>query len=123
VPFLERDGVYWGPPAGDLEAIAELERLRQAGADFVAIAWPAFWWLDHYAGLREHLAARYACVARTDRVVVFDLGTGSGRGRRPGRGAPRSRRPAGRPVASSHAVRGDPGTSPGGPGGNAWPNP
>jgi SAM-dependent methyltransferase len=84
VPFLERDGVYWGAPAGDAEAIAELERLREAGAGFVAIAWPAFWWLDHYAGLRGHLEARYACVTRTERVVVFDLFPTGGSGRPPG---------------------------------------
>ena len=29
MPFLERDGEYWGPPPDDLTAIQELERLRR----------------------------------------------------------------------------------------------
>src|SRR5262245_7856658 len=50
LPFTERDGQYWGPPADDASAIAEFERLRRVGANYVVIAWPAFWWLEHYAG-------------------------------------------------------------------------
>jgi hypothetical protein len=73
VPFLERDGQYWGPPPDDATAIGELERLRGAGARFIAFAWPAFWWLDHYAGMREHLRSTYRCVLENDRLVVFDL--------------------------------------------------
>jgi len=45
LPFLERDGAYWGPPADDVTAIRELERLRAAGARQIAFAWPCFWWL------------------------------------------------------------------------------
>lgn len=71
-PFLEKDGCYWGAPADDATALRELERLRGAGAKFIAFAWPAFWWFDHYAGLREHLAGR-PCVMRNDRLVVFKL--------------------------------------------------
>jgi hypothetical protein len=37
--FPEPDGRYWGPPPDDPTAIRELERLRQAGAGFVAVAW------------------------------------------------------------------------------------
>jgi hypothetical protein len=74
VPFVEHDGQYWGPPADDDAAIRELERLRAAGARFVAFGWPAFWWLDHYSGLREHLRSRYRCVLENDRLVVFAIG-------------------------------------------------
>src|SRR5262249_36596495 len=49
IPFLEREGQYWGPPADDQTAIAELERLRRAGARHLVIAWPAFWWLEYYS--------------------------------------------------------------------------
>src|SRR5205823_6557192 len=45
LPFMERNGQYWGPPGDDATAIAELERLRQCGARFIVFAWPAFWWL------------------------------------------------------------------------------
>ncbi len=47
IPFLERDGEYWGPPEDDATAIQELERLRDSGANFIVFAWPAFWWLVH----------------------------------------------------------------------------
>ena len=73
LPFLERDGQYWGPPPDDETAIRELERLRQAGATFIVFGWPAFWWLDYYAGLHHHLRSEYRCVLENDRLVVFSL--------------------------------------------------
>jgi len=73
IPFTERDGRYWGPPPNDVAAMAELERLRRAGAGFIVFGWPAFWWLDHYAGLKRHLEANFSCVLNNDRLVVFDL--------------------------------------------------
>ena len=82
VPFTERGGRYWGPPAGDAEAVRELERLRADGATSAVVAWTAFWWLDHYAGLRDHLDGRYRRVLDNDRLVIFDLrpaATGAGR--------------------------------------------
>jgi O-methyltransferase len=73
LPFPEHDGEYWGPPADDAAAIAELERLRRAGARFIAFGWPAFWWLDYYAGLRDFLRSRFRCLLENDRLVLFDL--------------------------------------------------
>ena len=73
VPFLERDGRYWGAPEDDEAAIREVHRLRQGGANFMVFAWPAYWWLDHYSGLQAHLRSHFACVLENDRVVVFDL--------------------------------------------------
>jgi glycosyltransferase involved in cell wall biosynthesis len=75
VPFLERDGQYWGPPPDDRSGIAELERLRRAGAGFLVLAWPAFWWLDHDPAFRQHLAGRYRCVLQNERIVTFALGS------------------------------------------------
>lgn len=74
IPFLERDGEYWGRPEDAATGVAELERLRGDGARFIAFAWPAFWWLDHYHGLREHLDSSYSCVVENDRLVLFELG-------------------------------------------------
>jgi SAM-dependent methyltransferase len=73
IPFLEREGQYWGPPADDNTAIREVERLRGAGAGFIVFAWPALWWLEYYSGFREHLRSRFRCVLSTERVVAFDL--------------------------------------------------
>ena len=58
LPFIERDGVYWGTPADDHEAIAELNRMHQKGINFIVFAWPAFWWLDHYKGFSEYLKSK-----------------------------------------------------------------
>jgi glycosyltransferase involved in cell wall biosynthesis len=73
LPFLERDGEYWGPPQDDAEGIRELERLRQAGAQFVACAWPAFWWLEFYPRWHQHLCASFPIILKNDRLVLFDL--------------------------------------------------
>jgi glycosyltransferase involved in cell wall biosynthesis len=74
VPFLERDGNWWGPPADDRTAIVELERLREAGARFLVFAWPAFWWLDYYSGFADYVQERFERVAATDHLLMFDLG-------------------------------------------------
>ena len=55
IPFLQRDGEYWGNPADDEIAIRELAALRRHGASFVVIGWPGFWWLDHYRLFAERL--------------------------------------------------------------------
>jgi hypothetical protein len=73
IPFLERDGAYWGRPRDDSHAIAELERVRESGARFIVFIWPAFWWLEYYAGLDRYLRARFSCVLQNERVVAFDL--------------------------------------------------
>jgi len=73
IPFLERNGEYWGPPADDATAIRELERLRRAGARFIAFAWPAFWWLDHYSRFGAHLSKKARCVLKDDKLAVFAL--------------------------------------------------
>ncbi len=73
LPFIERDGQYWGPPEDDAEAIRELDRMRYAGAQFIAFAWPTFWWLEHYAGLHRHLLSNTKAILDNERVVLFDL--------------------------------------------------
>jgi GT2 family glycosyltransferase len=55
------DGGYAGHYPADSEAcIAELERLREHGADFLLIPKTALWWLEHYSRFAEHLEQRYA---------------------------------------------------------------
>jgi hypothetical protein len=75
-PFLERKGQYWGPPPDDETAIRELEQMREEGVTFAVFAWPAFWWLDYYSGLRRHLLSRFDCVVENDRLLAFDLRCG-----------------------------------------------
>ena len=73
IPFLERDGQYWGQPPDDETAIREFERLRGTGANFMVFGWPAFWWLDYYSGLHRHLLTQFRCVLNNSHLVVFDL--------------------------------------------------
>jgi glycosyltransferase involved in cell wall biosynthesis len=73
IPFLERNGQYWGPPPDDETAIRELERLRDAGASALVFGWPAFWWIDYYAAFREYLYSTYQCTRGNSRLLVFDL--------------------------------------------------
>ncbi|HMF18187.1 MAG TPA: glycosyltransferase [Gemmataceae bacterium] len=73
IPFLERDGTYWGPPPDDATAIREFERLRSQGASFLVFAWPAFWWIEHYSGFFSYLRSRFACALQNSRLTVFDL--------------------------------------------------
>jgi Methyltransferase domain len=78
IPFLEREGKYWGVPSDDDTAIRELTRLRKLGAKFVVFTWDAFWWLDYYAEFHNKLKSQYRCVLKNERLVVFDLSTGVG---------------------------------------------
>ncbi len=80
MPFLERGGLYWGAPPDDATAISELRRLREARPSAIVFAWPAFWWLDHYRGLLEHLTAAFPCVQRNERLIIFDLSQPSSHG-------------------------------------------
>ncbi len=73
IPFLERGGRYWGPPDNDQTVIQELERLRGAGASHIVFAWPSFWWLDYYSGLRNHLQKNAPCLPSNERLLVFGL--------------------------------------------------
>jgi hypothetical protein len=73
VPFPERDGEWVGYPADDAAAIAELGRLRRAGAQFIVFPAPMFYWLTAYAGLREYLYSQTGCALSNDRALIFDL--------------------------------------------------
>lgn len=73
VPMVERDGKYWGPPPDDVAAIEELARLHRRGAEFLVVAWPAFWWLDYYRGWSDFLKTRCTLKLATDQVRVFAL--------------------------------------------------
>jgi glycosyltransferase involved in cell wall biosynthesis len=71
VPFLVRDGIYWGPPADDEAAVAELEEARGAGSDIFLFPWFTEWWLDHYRGFGEALRAHFPNERRHEHFVSF----------------------------------------------------
>jgi glycosyltransferase involved in cell wall biosynthesis len=93
IPFTERDGLYWGPPANEEAALRELDRLQRLGARYLAFAWPAFWWLGHYAGLSSYLREHCRQLLENERVIVFDIAE-STKGTRPCHQAPSTVHPA-----------------------------
>lgn len=74
IPFIEKDGEFWGAPESDAAAIAEVQRQRKLGTRYIVVAWPLFWWLDYYSGFHRHLRATGRVLLENDRLVVFDLG-------------------------------------------------
>jgi len=73
IPFLEKNGQYWGPPPDDQTAISELDRLLRAGATHLVIVWSSFWWLDHYTGFHRLLQEKFKRVPSGDDVIIFEL--------------------------------------------------
>lgn len=75
VPFLEKDGEYWGTPEHDETAIGELSRLiAQKKATHIVFGQPAFWWFDYYKEFHKHLRETARIVVDNDNMVIFDLG-------------------------------------------------
>jgi SAM-dependent methyltransferase len=73
IPFMERDGEYWGAPPDSQTAIAELDRLRKSGVRLLVMAWPVFWWLEHYPDFDRHLRRSFDCIKHDERFIAFDL--------------------------------------------------
>ena len=73
LPFLEREGIYWGKPDSDDQAIRELERMRRSGSAFIIFTWSSFWCLDYYVGFNEYLCSKFQCVRKNDCLIAFDL--------------------------------------------------
>ena len=73
-PFIELDGQYGGVPEDDSHAISEMVRLAGAGNRYLAIAWPAFWWLEYYPGFFRYLRDTFKEVLKNDRVILYETG-------------------------------------------------
>ena len=73
IPFLERDGTYYGMPLDDAEALAELARQRAVGARWVVITEDSFWVRDFYPSLMAELHTKYRCMLDTEGLLVFQL--------------------------------------------------
>jgi hypothetical protein len=66
------EGGYAGYyPADGADALAQVEQLRARGIRHLLFPATAFWWLDHYAGLREHLERDCERVSRDDETAVL----------------------------------------------------
>ncbi|HKZ13016.1 MAG TPA: glycosyltransferase family 2 protein [Solirubrobacterales bacterium] len=70
-------GGYLGHHPRDSEdAIAQLERLRAAGASYLVLPATDYWWLDHYRDFATHLRDRYPAADR-DACTIFELAGGA----------------------------------------------
>ena len=68
------DGKYAGHyPVDSDAAVAHLEDLRTQGATHLVLPQTAFWWLDHYEGLRKHLDDAYRRIRGDEHLIVYDL--------------------------------------------------
>jgi hypothetical protein len=71
VPFPQAGGEFAGIPEDEREAVRELERLRAAGVEYLALAWPAFWWLEEYPRLAAALGADGRLRAESEDVLLY----------------------------------------------------
>jgi glycosyltransferase involved in cell wall biosynthesis len=72
LPFTEKDGFYEGPPDDDEHAIGELERMASK-AGYLVIAWPSYWWKEHYPIWYGHLMDKHILVAEDGNITLFEL--------------------------------------------------
>jgi cell division protein FtsB len=69
------DGGYAGrDPAGQTEAITQLERARQRGASFFLIPKDSFPWLSSCSDFAEYLSQRYPAIVRDQDLILYSLG-------------------------------------------------
>ena len=77
IPFLEQNGQYAGPPSNSSHAIIELERMRSAGVQYIAVTWPSFWWFQFYPDFEQYLHRNYTELVHTSDLIVFNLAVDS----------------------------------------------
>jgi glycosyltransferase involved in cell wall biosynthesis len=69
----EGDALAFPADPPDELALDELNRMREAGARFLVVAWPSFGWLERVPLFAARLRRRHRLVRATDRVLVFAL--------------------------------------------------
>ena len=60
-------------PADSVEAIAQLEKLREKGAEFLLLPGTGFWWLEHYEGFKQHLDMHYRRTWSDEDCIIYQL--------------------------------------------------
>src|SRR5437868_6996039 len=69
------DGEYVGYHPPDSEwAVAHLQELQEAGAEYILLPGTARWWMDYYTGFRRHLERACQLVSEDDYGVLYQLG-------------------------------------------------
>jgi GT2 family glycosyltransferase len=75
--FPSRDGVFWGFPSSDEDALRDLDEAVRSGATHLVIAWPGRWWLDELPELRGAVERLGPPLLHDDRLQVYALSAGS----------------------------------------------
>jgi hypothetical protein len=88
--FPRHEDGRWGGfhPADSQEAISHLELLRSRGAQYLVFPETAFWWLDYYGDLKEHLEGRYRLLATSESCQIYDVRASRAAGTEAGGGLP-----------------------------------
>lgn len=73
IPFLEKDGVYWGIPENDEQATRELLRMMGDGIEYVTVGFPCFWWLAFYPQFESILRQNFESLTENNAVKIFKL--------------------------------------------------
>ena len=72
LPFVERNGLYWGAPGSSEEAIAEIARQLENGVKWVIIAWPLAWLLDRFPDFAAYLQENLVLRSHTTAGWIFE---------------------------------------------------
>jgi hypothetical protein len=70
--FLE-DGIYEGNPPDSAEAIADLEKLRSHGANYLVFYAGTLWWLDYYKEFAARLRETAELIEATPEFAIYRL--------------------------------------------------
>jgi 4-amino-4-deoxy-L-arabinose transferase-like glycosyltransferase len=71
--FLEKGGVYNGNPNDSEQLIADLEKLRKRGANYLVFTSNTSWWLDYYREFAVHLANSAVLMEATGEFRIYKL--------------------------------------------------
>jgi hypothetical protein len=71
--FPDRRLLPDGYPADDRSAVEQLELARECGLTHLVFTSATAWWLEHYAGFGEHLAASSVLIHHDDDCRIYDL--------------------------------------------------
>jgi hypothetical protein len=70
----DSNGAYAGYyPADSAAAVAQLERCCADGSEFIVFPNTAFWWLEKYPGLTQHLLVRARVAYHDVDCLIFDV--------------------------------------------------
>lgn len=73
IPFLEKNGIYWGRPNDEQQAIDEIKKQKSYGAEYVLVMWPAFWMLHYYKKFWQYLNDNHESILINERFYLFRL--------------------------------------------------